>query len=47
MPDALLVLNAGSSSLMFSVFLDGDPPQPLVRGQLDWTCSSIAFRLHL
>jgi acetate kinase len=35
MSDALLVLNAGSSSLKFSVFLDEDPPRPLVRGQLE------------
>jgi acetate kinase len=35
MADAILVLNAGSSSLKFSVFLDDDPPQPLVRGQLE------------
>src|SRR5215510_8375787 len=35
MPDALLVLNAGSSSLKFSAFSGGDPPRPLVRGQLD------------
>jgi acetate kinase len=35
MADAILVLNAGSSSLKFSVFLEGDPPQPLVRGQLE------------
>lgn len=35
MSDALLVLNAGSSSLKFSVFLDGDPPRPLLRGQLE------------
>jgi acetate kinase len=33
--DAVLVLNAGSSSLKFSVFLDGERPQPLLRGQLD------------
>jgi acetate kinase len=33
--DALLVLNAGSSSLKFSVFLNEEPPQPLLRGQLD------------
>jgi acetate kinase len=33
--DAILVLNAGSSSLKFSLFLDGEPPQPLVRGQLE------------
>lgn len=35
MGDAILVLNAGSSSLKFSVFLDGDPPRPFLRGQLD------------
>ena len=35
MSDAFLVLNAGSSSLKFSVFLDEDPLQPLLRGQLE------------
>ena len=35
MSDALVVLNAGSSSLKFSVFLDEEPPQLLVRGQLE------------
>lgn len=35
MPDALLILNAGSSSLKFSVFLNADPLQPLLRGQLE------------
>jgi len=35
MSDALLVLNAGSSSLKFSVFLDEEPPRLLLRGQLD------------
>jgi acetate kinase len=35
MADAILVLNAGSSSLKFSVYLEGDPPQPLLRGQLE------------
>ena len=35
MSDALLVLNAGSSSLKFSVFLNEDPPQPLLHGQLE------------
>ncbi len=35
MTDAILVLNAGSSSLKFSVFLDGEPPEPLLRGQLE------------
>jgi acetate kinase len=33
--DAILVLNAGSSSLKFSVFQGGEPPQPLLRGQLE------------
>jgi acetate kinase len=35
MSDTLLVLNAGSSSLKFSVFLNEDPPRPLLRGKLD------------
>jgi acetate kinase len=35
MADALLVLNAGSSSLKFSVFQGGEPPEPLLRGQLE------------
>lgn len=35
MQDALLVLNAGSSSLKFAVFTDEDPPRPLLRGQLE------------
>jgi acetate kinase len=35
MSDALLVLNAGSSSLKFSVFLDQDLSQPVVRGQIE------------
>jgi acetate kinase len=35
MADAILVLNAGSSSLKFSVFLQGEPPEPLLRGQLE------------
>ena len=35
MSDALLVLNAGSSSLKFAVFLDEDRPRPLLRGQLE------------
>jgi acetate kinase len=35
MADAILVVNAGSSSLKFSVFLDGESPEPLVRGQLE------------
>ena len=43
MSDALLVLNAGSSSLKFSVFLDEDPPQPLLRGQVEGLLTSAHF----
>lgn len=43
MADAILVLNAGSSSLKFSVFLDGEPPQPLLRGQLEALFTSPRF----
>lgn len=35
MTAALLILNAGSSSLKFSVFRDSDPPELLLRGQLE------------
>jgi acetate kinase len=35
MGDAILVLNAGSSSLKFSVFRNGEPPEQLLRGQLE------------
>jgi acetate kinase len=35
MADVLLVVNAGSSSLKFSVFLDRDPPQPLLHGLIE------------
>jgi acetate kinase len=35
MPNALLVLNAGSSSLKFSAFVDEDPPRPLLRGSFE------------
>lgn len=34
MTDALLILNAGSSSLKFSVFHNCEPPELLLRGQL-------------
>jgi acetate kinase len=33
--DAILVLNAGSSSLKFSVFLNEERPQPLLSGQIE------------
>lgn len=35
MSDAILVLNAGSSSLKFSVFLNEEPPVLLLRGQIE------------
>src|SRR5262249_43772113 len=35
MSDALLVLNAGSSSLKFSAFRDEESPRELLRGQID------------
>ena len=35
MADAILVLNAGSSSLKFSVFDDRDPPEEVLRGQIE------------
>jgi acetate kinase len=35
MPDSLLILNAGSSSLKFSLFADSDPPQLTLHGQIE------------
>jgi acetate kinase len=35
MADTILVLNAGSSSLKFSVFINADSPRPLLRGQIE------------
>jgi len=46
MSEALLVLNAGSSSLKFSVFLNDDPPQSLLRGQIDGLLSQPRFIAH-
>lgn len=46
MADAILVLNAGSSSLKFSVFLDGEPPAPLLRGQLEGLFTRPHFVAH-
>jgi acetate kinase len=46
MADALLVLNAGSSSLKFSVFLDEDPPRLLVHGQVDGLSTRPHFVAH-
>jgi len=46
MSDALLVLNAGSSSLKFSVFLNQDLPQPVVRGQIEGLTAQPRFVAH-
>jgi acetate kinase len=46
MADAILVLNAGSSSLKFSVFLDEDPPRPFLRGQLEGLLTHPRFVAH-
>lgn len=44
MADAILVLNAGSSSLKFSVFLDGEAqPELLLRGQAEGLLTSPHF----
>jgi acetate kinase len=43
MLDALLVLNAGSSSLKFSVFLDQEPLRPLLRGQIEGLLTAPRF----
>lgn len=43
MPDAILILNAGSSSLKFSVFRDCEPPELILRGQLQGLQSEPRF----
>jgi acetate kinase len=43
MPDAFLILNAGSSSLKFSIFLHGDPPLLVLRGHLEELMTSPRF----
>jgi len=43
MADALLILNAGSSSLKFSVFLDSAEPVLLLRGQFEELLTSPRF----
>ena len=43
MPDSLLILNAGSSSLKFSLFDDGDPPSLTLRGQVEGLQTSPHF----
>ena len=44
MADVLLVLNAGSSSLKFSAFLDGDPPVLLLHGAIEELLTRPRFR---
>src|SRR5688572_9892873 len=46
MPEALLVLNAGSSSLKFSLFQADDPPRPLLRGQIEGLLTQARFLAH-
>jgi acetate kinase len=46
MGDALLVLNAGSSSLKFSLFVDDDPPGPLLRGQIEELTTRARFTVR-
>ena len=46
MTNALLILNAGSSSLKFSVFRDCQPPELLLRGQLAGLQSEPRFVVH-
>jgi acetate kinase len=41
--DAILVLNAGSSSLKFSAFVDGEQPDLLIRGQLEGLLTAPRF----
>lgn len=43
MIDAILVLNAGSSSLKFSVFRNTEPPEPVLRGQVEGLASRPRF----
>src|SRR3954447_2075891 len=43
MADAILVLNAGSSSLKFSVFLDREQPELLLHGQIEGLISEPHF----
>src|SRR5262245_18720572 len=43
MTDAILVLNAGSSSLKFSDFRDAEPPEPVLRGQVEALSSRPRF----
>jgi acetate kinase len=44
--DAILVLNAGSSSLKFSVFLDEEQPQPLLSGEVEGLLTHPRFEVR-
>jgi acetate kinase len=46
MANAILVFNAGSSSLKFSVFLDENPPRPILRGEVDGLLTHPRFSAH-
>src|SRR5262249_53812737 len=46
MPGALLVLNAGSSSLKFSLFIADEPPRLWVRGQYEALSNKPRFVAH-
>ena len=46
MSDAILILNAGSSSLKFSVVLDEEQPQPLLSGQIEGLLTHPRFELR-
>ena len=46
MTDAILILNAGSSSLKFSVFRDSEPPELVLRGQLSALQTEPRFVAH-
>src|ERR1051325_8705842 len=46
MADALLILNAGSSSLKFAVYVDGDHPEPIVDGQFQSLLMHPRFSAH-
>lgn len=46
MSDALLVLNAGSSSLKFSVFRNTSPPELFLHGQLESLLTQPKFSVH-
>jgi acetate kinase len=46
MSDAFLILNAGSSSVKFSVFADGDSLQLLLRGQIESLLAAPRFTIE-